>query len=167
MELTKDADKMICCIYKSYLQRRKDGLSKAVSRRFEDSFFSSEEHLSTWVHEDITETRLELGRSGLIKNYIGGDFMLTDSGIIYMESRFKNNLIAVTDFISKLLPFCVLIEIVINSSTEFMCYPSLCLHFVYFLAKKNTFNCFSVILRQSDLDFVSRNSLPGFIHTKC
>lgn len=105
MELTKDADKMICCIYKSYLQRRKDGFSKAVSRRFEDSFFSSEEHLSTWVHEDITETRLELGRSGLIKNYIGGDFMLTDSGIIYMESRFKNNLIAVTDFISKLLPW--------------------------------------------------------------
>ncbi len=105
MDLTKDADKMICCIYKSFLQRKKDGSSKAAARRFEDSFFSSEEHLSAWEHEDISETRLELGRNGLIKNYIGGNFELTDMGIVYMESRFKNNLIAVTDFISKFLPW--------------------------------------------------------------
>lgn len=28
MELTKDADKLVCILYKSYLEKRKAGLSK-------------------------------------------------------------------------------------------------------------------------------------------
>lgn len=105
MELTRDADKMICCIYKTFLQQRKDGLPKSVARRFDDNYFKSDNDLSSWLEDDLTETLLELGRSKLVQIYIGGDFELTDSGIIYMESRFKNGLNEVTDFISKFLPW--------------------------------------------------------------
>ncbi len=105
MELTKDADKMICCIYKTFLQQRKNGISKAAAREFKENYFSTNKNFSSWVEEDLEETLLELGRAGLVKIYIGGNFELTDVGIIYMESRFKNGLVEITDFITKFLPW--------------------------------------------------------------
>lgn len=105
MNLTKDADKMICQIYKSFLQQRKDGVSKASARKFAENYFSVNIDFSSWAKADLEETLLELGRVGLVKIYIGGNFDLTDMGIIYMESRFKNGLIEVTDFIAKFLPW--------------------------------------------------------------
>lgn len=104
IELTKDADTMICCIYKSFLQLRKSGIPKPSARRFEKNFFEEDTKLSSWSHEDIKETLLEIGRSGLVKIYIGGNFDLTDAGIIYMENRFKKGLTEVVDFLSKLIP---------------------------------------------------------------
>ncbi len=105
MDLTKDADRMICCIYKSFLQQRKNGTSKAAARKFEETYFSANEDFSSWAKEDLQETLLELGRVGLVKIYIGGNFDLTDVGIVYMESRFKNGLVEITDFIAKFLPW--------------------------------------------------------------
>ncbi len=104
MELTKDADKMICCIYKTFLQRRKNGMAKSEARRFDDDYFSTDEKLSIWPDGDISDTFLEIGRAKLIQIYIGGNFDLTDQGIIYMENRFKNGFIEVGDFISLLIP---------------------------------------------------------------
>lgn len=104
MELTKDADKMICCIYKTFLQQRKSGVPKSSARRFPLEYFKSEEKLSSWLSEDLDETLLELKRADLVKMYIDGNFDLTDSGIIYMENRFKNGLNEVVDFISKFIP---------------------------------------------------------------
>lgn len=104
MELTKDADKMICCIYKTFLQRRKSNIPKSSARRFSDDYFGSDKVLSSWLEADISDTLLELGRAGIVKIYIGGNFDLTDHGIIYMESRFKNGFNEVTDFISKFIP---------------------------------------------------------------
>ena len=104
MELTKDGDKMICCIYKTFLQQRKNGIPKSSARRFPMDYFKSDEKLSSWLDEDLDDTLLEIGRAGLVKIYIGGNFDLTDSGIIYMENRFKNGLNEVVDFISKLIP---------------------------------------------------------------
>lgn len=105
MELTKDADKMICCIYKSFLQHRKNGVSKSTAREFKEDYFSKNKDFSSWIEDDLDETLLELGNLGLVEIYIGGDFELTDDGIVYMESRFKNNLEEITDFISKFLPW--------------------------------------------------------------
>lgn len=104
MELTKDADKMICVIYKSFLQARKNGCAKADARRFNKSALKGFPAFETWNPRDISDTLLEIGRKGLVKIYIGGDFELSDSGIIYMENRFKNGLLEVTDFISKFIP---------------------------------------------------------------
>ena len=81
MELTKDADKMICCIYKSFLQSRKDGNPKPSARCFEDDYFSTDKVLSSWLEDDLTDTLLEIARAGLVKIYIGGNFELTDRGI--------------------------------------------------------------------------------------
>lgn len=104
MDLTNDADKMICCIYKAFLQCRKSGAAKADARRFESDYFASDNKLSSWHDRDISDTLLELARSGLVKVYIGGNFDLTDAGIIYMENRFKSGINEVTDFISKFIP---------------------------------------------------------------
>ncbi len=104
MELTKDADKMICVIYKSYLQAKKNGCAKAEARRFDDFALSEIPTFESWNPRDISDTLQELKRKGLVKIYITGDFELSDSGIIYMENRFKNGLLEVTDFISKFIP---------------------------------------------------------------
>lgn len=104
MELTKDADKMICCIYKTFLQRRKSGISKSSAKQFSDDYFQSDKQLSSWLPDDLDDALLEIGRAGLVAVYLGGNFDLTDSGIIYMENRFKNGLNEVLDFISKLIP---------------------------------------------------------------
>lgn len=104
MELTKDADKMICCVYKTFLQRRKDGIAKTQARRFDNNYFATEKKLSSWPDGDISDTFLEIARANLIQIYMGGNFELTDSGIIYMENRFKDGLTEVVDFISKLIP---------------------------------------------------------------
>lgn len=104
VELTNDADKMICCIYKTFLQRRKNDAPKSEARRFADDYFSSDCKLSSWNTKDLSDTLIEIARVGLVKIYIGGNFDLTDSGIIYMENRFKNGFKEVTDFISKFIP---------------------------------------------------------------
>ena len=104
MELTKDADKMICFIYKTFLQLRKSGLPKSEARQFEEDYFSTNKSFSSWHPDDYDETITELGRAGLIKLYVTGNFELTDLGIIYMENRFKNGLTELTDFISKFIP---------------------------------------------------------------
>lgn len=104
INLTKDADKMICCIYKSFLQKRKEGIPKATARRFKKEYFINDNHFSSWDTADVRDTLLEIARAGLVKIFIGGNFDLTDDGIIYMENRFKNGLTEVVDFISKLIP---------------------------------------------------------------
>lgn len=102
--ITNDADKMICCLYKEYLSRRKHGVSKLNARRFQDEYFGSDNILSKWLSSDISDTLLELGQKKYLKVFIGGDFEFQDEAIIYMESRFKNGLIEITDFITKFIP---------------------------------------------------------------
>lgn len=103
-ELTRDSDKMLCCLYKEYLGRRKLGNSKRNSRRFTKEYCSNDFILSSWCRSDISDSIMELGQKKYLKVYIGGDFELTDSAIIYMENRFKNNIVELTDFISKFIP---------------------------------------------------------------
>lgn len=104
MDLTKDADKMICCIYKTFLQRRKNGNSKSFARQFDENYFSTDKFLFSWHNDDLNDTLLEIARAGLVKIYIGGNFELTDQGIIYMENRFINGLKEVSDLITKFIP---------------------------------------------------------------
>lgn len=84
MNLTKDSEKVICYIYKMYLERRKKGNSKAESRRFEMDFYKSDKDLSKWCDSDISDCILELARNGYIKVYMGGNFDILDSTIIYI-----------------------------------------------------------------------------------
>lgn len=103
-ELTNDADKMICCLYREYLSRRSNGVAKRDARRFTDEYFSSDVVLSKWLDADISDTKLELGRNKYLQLYISDEFELREDAIIYMESRFKNGLSEVLDLISKFIP---------------------------------------------------------------
>jgi hypothetical protein len=104
MNLTNDADKLACIVYKQYLHMRNDGMSKANAKHFNHNFYTNIACLSKWHPDDIDETINELKRSGLVKKYMDGGFVLLDEFIIYMETRFKNGIIEVTDFISKFIP---------------------------------------------------------------
>ncbi len=102
--LTKDADKIICCIYKEYLERRKSESSKSEAKEFEDNFYQDIKSIANWDCNDISDTLRELQNAGFLKVYITNDFSINDEAIVYMENRFKNGLAELTDFISKFIP---------------------------------------------------------------
>lgn len=102
-ELTKDADKLICSVYKSFLEKRKAGESKSNAKRFNSNFYQGIKALSSWSQSDISDTLKELKNAGFIKLFIHGSFELNNDAIIYMENRFVNGLSDVTDFISKFI----------------------------------------------------------------
>ena len=108
IQLTKDADKLICLIYKDFLTRRKNGVSKGAARDFPEPSQLPAAFLSELSVEDISETLLELKKAGFVKVFIYGDFQLEDSGIIYMEQRFPNGISQVLDWMGKVksaIPF--------------------------------------------------------------
>ncbi len=100
--LTKDADKTLCLIYKEYLSRRKNGVSKSDAIEFD--FRKTINDLNIVNASDFSDELLELKDNNFIKMYVTSDFELLPSAIIYMENRFKNGLIEVTDFIAKFIP---------------------------------------------------------------
>lgn len=100
INLTKDADKVLCYVYYSYLDKVELGNSKLSSRYFGMDFINSLEDLSHWHREDLTLTLNELNQKGLIQMNVAGAFNLTESGIIYMENRFKNGLKDVLTYVS-------------------------------------------------------------------
>lgn len=102
--LTKDADKMLCEIYAAYLERRKSGVPKALSKSFYDQNQWPEKYSASWHEADARETLRELRRAGFLKLDICGGFALQDEAIIYMENRFKNGLSDVLGFLGKVIP---------------------------------------------------------------
>lgn len=104
MELTKDADLLVCCAYKEYLDRRKNGIPKRQANTFHPEFRENTPELSGWLHDDYLYTVGELKRAGFARMALDGTFYITERCIIYMENRFKNGLMEVVDFISKFIP---------------------------------------------------------------
>ncbi|MCI8925220.1 MAG: hypothetical protein HFI45_14705 [Lachnospiraceae bacterium] len=104
VSLTKDADLLVCCIYKEYLSRRKSGISKDDASLFENDISTISDRISSWSKEDISDTLSELKEIAFVKIYIDGSFKITKELVIYMENRFKNGLTEVIEFISKFIP---------------------------------------------------------------
>lgn len=102
--MTKDADKMLCCLYREYLNRIKTGSSKISSRDFTSEYASSDEILSKWHSDDVSATCNELKREGYLSINIIGNYRLTDDAISYMENRFINGLYEIADFVTKFIP---------------------------------------------------------------
>ncbi|SEV81653.1 hypothetical protein [[Clostridium] fimetarium] len=106
--LTKDADKMICILYKEFLSRRKSGLSKSSACEFGSSETVHSTLFNKQSLDDIDETLRELSRADYVSCFFADNtiynFSITSDCIIYMENRFKTGLIEVTDFIAKLIP---------------------------------------------------------------
>lgn len=104
MNLTKDADKLACYIYKAYLEKRKSNISKIQARNFEFEDLQNLKVCSKWTDSNIKATIAEISRAGLGDMYYSGGIYLNDAFIIYMENRFKNGLKEVLDFISNFIP---------------------------------------------------------------
>ena len=107
MEISKDADKLICKLYQMYLESRDSGKSK-----FDSRFTGSAENMISSVvsdmnEEDVSDTCIELENLGLLNCQFADnvlvDSCLTDSAIFYMENRFKNSLSQLIDYISKIV----------------------------------------------------------------
>lgn len=109
IQLSKDADYLICLIYKHYLELRNNGISKSNAKTIGDSHDAHQNIIPEWSFEDVDDTCRELIKKGLLDNRvyvdnICGYMSLSDNGIVYMENRFKNGFKEVVDFISKFIP---------------------------------------------------------------
>ncbi len=102
IQLSKDADKTLCIIYKEYLTRIKNNLSKSEAIEFEEFQITSLFHDKD--DNDLDLELNELKNNSIIRKDVDGGIELTSTGIIYMENRFKNGLIEITDFIAKFIP---------------------------------------------------------------
>ena len=93
----------MCLIYKAYLQKRKNGMSKNDA-----CYFDASEDICTDCPDinqiDIDDALPELHSNGLIKCFVDGGFALNNEAIILMENRFKKGISEVISFI-KDLPF--------------------------------------------------------------
>ncbi|MEK5096694.1 hypothetical protein [Bacillus sp. FSL W8-0848] len=112
VSLTKDADALICILYKKYCQDLQDGSPKAQAKLLGSSKQIYETLVPQWSFVDVDETCRELKRSRLVDclytDNVVSQVWFTDAGIIYMENRFKNGLNDVLDYLSKikgLIPF--------------------------------------------------------------
>lgn len=108
IQLSKDNDLLICSLYKHYLEKVKNGSSKSDARWLGSSDEIQENLLTTWSKDDVATSCWELHSKGLLKCSPGDDIAystyLTNEGLIYMENRFKNGFIELTDFIAKFMP---------------------------------------------------------------
>ena len=100
MELTKDADKFLCVLYKEYLQRRKNGQPKNSSKEFNDQ--ELEKLFPDERSEDLMEYAAELQRAFDISIDILGGISLSDESLIFMENRFPNGIASVFDWMAKI-----------------------------------------------------------------
>lgn len=109
IQLSRDADYLICQIYKYYLELRDNGISKSEAKKIK-SLEDIHYLVPDWSLDDIHETCLELANKNLLsrkKPYIDekySHFSVSDNGIVYMENRFSNKIDKLIDYISKLKP---------------------------------------------------------------
>lgn len=105
--MTKDSEKLLCLMYKHYLSRIKDGISKAGAKSFGGlgvicALVPNEKS------ENVLETCRELGRSGMLRNTYASNTIyrsiITDEAIEFMENRLKNGLKDISSFLSQFIP---------------------------------------------------------------
>lgn len=106
IQLSRDADALICLIYKYYLELHDNGIPKSKAKILGSSKSINNNIIPEWNFEDVDETCRELDRTGLLSILYADDIcyevFLNDTAIIYMENRFKNGLSDLLDYFQKL-----------------------------------------------------------------
>lgn len=103
IKLTRDAEKVVAVLYKSYLERRKSGESKSDAKFcYPDEIRSR--YLPKENPDDFAETLNEVFRVFPCKRFVDGGLVIDDSLIVYMENRFKNGLMDVASFLAQFIP---------------------------------------------------------------
>lgn len=102
MELTKNADKVLCLIYKAYLKRIKDGSGIDQAALFEYDFSKKDKAFAKMDESSVRSAIVELGEAGYIRQYTDGGFLLNRSAVAKMENRFKNGFKELMEFIGNI-----------------------------------------------------------------
>ncbi len=97
--LSKSSDKVLCKLYKEYLLNIKSNIPKSNAVYFDNLHIEN-----IFKNQDISFELSELKNKSLIEVWITGEVLLTSEALIYMENRFKNGLVEITDFIAKFIP---------------------------------------------------------------
>lgn len=108
IELTKDADYLLCVLYDAYRQRRKQDVAAFDAKLFGGSEQIQGQYIQDWPTHDIDDAAFALSKKGLIEGLFVeagelGEFMLTDDAIAYMEHRFKRNADQLLHYMNELL----------------------------------------------------------------
>lgn len=108
VELSKDAQKLLSVLYKTYRARLKAGMTKRNSRDFQFNKIVEIRGVLGWSQDDLLETERELINAGFLRAYMMGACELEDPAIIYMENRSKNQITdavnVALDIASKFVP---------------------------------------------------------------
>lgn len=106
--LTKEAKTVLYHMYKEYLVRRDNHISRSQSKDFGSADSVHALLFPDWNLEDIVDVLRELGRNNFLNNSYADDTVyhceLSDSAIVKMENQKKETLLTVADFISKFIP---------------------------------------------------------------
>ena len=97
--LTRDAYRLLCLIYKEYLQRLEDGESRSQARSFASVPDTVRDNFSA---VRLLDTLTELRDAGYIKKYLRDSFRPEPQGIICMEQRLPNGLSQVLEASAKI-----------------------------------------------------------------
>jgi len=105
IQLTKDSKELLAIIYKEYLSKINNGVSKNSAKRIGhiDEICAL---ASDWLPDDVLETMNELDRSKYVHNQYGNNTIynsfLLDKTIIYFENKNINTIKTIADWIIKL-----------------------------------------------------------------
>ena len=106
LELTRDADFMLCALYSGYQSKRKSGIDKSNAKYMGDSENIRESFMPEWMFEDVDETCRELHRADFVDcryyDDTANEITLTDKAIIYMENRFSRGASEILDYMVKI-----------------------------------------------------------------
>lgn len=104
--LSKDADIMLCLLYKEYCQRIKNGSSNLQAKMFGGAEEVKESFYPKTSLENVNETLNELSRAGIVIGVHGDgifqDLYLTDLALAKMENRFADGIHDVLDYLAKI-----------------------------------------------------------------
>ena len=108
MELTKDAKRLLCLLYKLYLERVSVGTPKSSALYMGGSDAIRQQCLPGEALTDVDDACCELIRAGYLDGLIADDMVcesrLTDQAISYMETRFQKGLKDVLSFLANFIP---------------------------------------------------------------
>lgn len=106
--LTRESKIVLYHMYKEYLVRRDNHVSRSSAKRFGSAESIHSSLFPDWSLEDIEDVLRELDRNGFLSNqYYDASVLecaLSDSAIVKMENQKKETLLTLADFISRFIP---------------------------------------------------------------
>ncbi|WP_242327918.1 hypothetical protein [Lactococcus lactis] len=105
IQLTKDSKQLLAIIYKEYLSKINNGVSKNSAKRI-GHISDICELVPDWLPDDVLETMYELEKARYVQIHPGSNTIynsfLLDKTIIYFENKNINTIKTIADWLFKL-----------------------------------------------------------------